>query len=302
MNEALKKFAKELKSSREAKEISLNFIASRTKIDIRFLQAIEEGNFDLLPEIYMRAFIREYAQFSDIDVKETLKKFDLAKRGLLEENSPQEKEPDESSTTDQKIIELVETKPVQKILEETQPDSKEPEENQVTAEMPTKKIEIKNIYVLSLSALVVIILVAYFIFFDSPSKEIIADIPDNERIEQSGERFELEAPAQANQYIPEDDSLKLELTGLGRVWVKVQSDSKIVFQGFLIENQNSSYKALSEFRVSVGNAGLISMDLNGKQLQIPGVRGEIRNYIINSDTVKSYILSVPSKNETGSPN
>lgn len=302
MNEALKKFAKELKSSREAKEISLNYIASRTKIDIRFLQAIEEGNFDLLPEIYMRAFIREYAQFSEIDVKETLKKFDLAKRGLLEENSSQEKEPNESSTTDQKIIEPVETKPAQKILEETEPDSKEPEENQVTADIPPKKIEIKNIYVLSFSALVIILLIAYFVFFDSPSKEIIADIPDNERIEQSGERFELEAPAQDNQYIPEDDSLKLELTGLGRVWVKVQSDSKIVFQGFLIENQNSSYKAMNEFRVSVGNAGLISMDLNGKQLQLPGVRGEIRNYIINSDTVKSYILSVPSKNETGSPN
>ncbi|HOI30585.1 MAG TPA: DUF4115 domain-containing protein [Melioribacteraceae bacterium] len=302
MNEALKKFATELKTSREAKEISLNYIASRTKIDIRFLQAIEEGNFDLLPEIYMRAFIREYAQFSEIDVKEVLKKFDLAKRGLLEENSSQEKEPDESSAAEQTMSEKVETKPAQKIMEETEPDSKEPADHQVTAEIPPKKIEIKNLYVLSFSVLVIMLLIAYFIFFNGPSKEIIADIPDQDRIEQSGERFELEATPQANEYMPEDDSLKLDLTGLGRVWVKVQSDSRIIFQGFLLEKQNSSFKALNEFRVSVGNAGLISMDLNGKQLQIPGARGEIRNYIINSDTVKSYILSVPSKNETGSPN
>lgn len=302
MNDALKKFAKELKSSREAKEISLNYIASRTKIDIRFLQAIEEGNFDLLPEIYIRAFIREYAQFSDIDAKETLKKFDLAKRGLLEDNSSQESEPNESPAGDQKTIDHVETKPAQKIIEETEPDSKEPEANQVSQEISINKFALKNIYVISFSAFVILILIAYFIFFNGPSKEIIAEIPDQNSIGNSSERFELEEPSPVKDYIPEDDSLRLELTGLGRVWVKVQSDSRIIFQGFLSENQNTAYKAMNEFRVSVGNAGLLSMNLNGKQLQIPGVRGEIRNYIINSDTVKSYILSVPSKNETGSPN
>lgn len=302
MNDALKKFAKELKSSREAKEISLNYIASRTKIDIRFLQAIEEGNFDLLPEIYIRAFIREYAQFSDIDAKETLKKFDLAKRGLLEDNSSQESEPNESPAGDQKTIDHVETKPAQKIIEETEPDSKEQEANQVSQEISINKFALKNIYVISFSAFVILILIAYFIFFSGPSKEIIAEIPDQNSIGNSSERFELEEPSPVKDYIPEDDSLRLELTGLGRVWVKVQSDSRIIFQGFLSENQNTAYKALNEFRVSVGNAGLLSMNLNGKQLQIPGVRGEIRNYIINSDTVKSYILSVPSKNETGSPN
>tara|TARA_B100000965_G_C19484268_1_gene710023 strand:- start:214 stop:1044 length:831 start_codon:yes stop_codon:yes gene_type:complete len=54
-------FYKELKELRTSKEISLEELETKTKINIKYLQAIESGNFDILPVPYLRLFIRAYA-------------------------------------------------------------------------------------------------------------------------------------------------------------------------------------------------------------------------------------------------
>lgn len=52
----------DLAAVRQRKGISLREIADRTKISLRFLQAIEEGDFKTLPGgIYDRSYIRQYA-------------------------------------------------------------------------------------------------------------------------------------------------------------------------------------------------------------------------------------------------
>lgn len=52
-----------LPALRERKGISLRQIADNTKISIRFLQAIESGDFKLLPGgIYNTSYIRQYAR------------------------------------------------------------------------------------------------------------------------------------------------------------------------------------------------------------------------------------------------
>ena len=54
-------FYKELKDLRVSKEISLEDLESKTKINIKYLNAIEQGDFDILPTPYLRLFIRAYA-------------------------------------------------------------------------------------------------------------------------------------------------------------------------------------------------------------------------------------------------
>ena len=54
-------FYKELKDLRVSKEISLEELETRTKINIKYLTAIEEGDFEILPIPYLRLFIRAYA-------------------------------------------------------------------------------------------------------------------------------------------------------------------------------------------------------------------------------------------------
>ena len=54
-------FYKELRELRLSKEISLEELETRTKINIKYLRAIEEGNFEILPVPYLRLFLRAYA-------------------------------------------------------------------------------------------------------------------------------------------------------------------------------------------------------------------------------------------------
>ena len=54
-------FYKELKDLRISKEISLEDLESKTKINVKYLNAIEHGDFDILPTPYLRLFIRAYA-------------------------------------------------------------------------------------------------------------------------------------------------------------------------------------------------------------------------------------------------
>ena len=53
-----KLFFKDLKSKRESQDLTLEEISDFTKIDIKFLVAIECGDFSCLPSVYMRLFLR----------------------------------------------------------------------------------------------------------------------------------------------------------------------------------------------------------------------------------------------------
>src|SRR5690625_29978 len=66
-----------LREAREANHLSLDDIQERTKIQKRYLAAIEQDDFHALPgRFYARAFIKEYAQAVGLDANEILEGFD----------------------------------------------------------------------------------------------------------------------------------------------------------------------------------------------------------------------------------
>ena len=56
--------------------MSLEELFERTRINPEYLRAIETGNYAILPDIYVRLFIKKYAQEVGLDVDETLNKYD----------------------------------------------------------------------------------------------------------------------------------------------------------------------------------------------------------------------------------
>lgn len=57
-----------LKNAREEKNLTLDQLQIITKIQKRYLQAIEEGNLDILPgDFYARAFVKSYSEAVGID-------------------------------------------------------------------------------------------------------------------------------------------------------------------------------------------------------------------------------------------
>src|SRR5699024_9511689 len=68
-----------LKEEREGQGLSLDDIQEMTKIQKRYLQAIEDNNFSNLPgRFYARAFIKEYAIVLNMDHTILLSNFDQA--------------------------------------------------------------------------------------------------------------------------------------------------------------------------------------------------------------------------------
>jgi len=287
-NESLKNFADELKNSREAKGITLQYISSRTKIDIKYLQAIEEANFGILPELYVRAFIKEFALTIDLNAAETIKKFDQAKAGKTETEVKHEHEK----------ITVHEKEDEKSRFEETERSASPSSAENFFQNILTNR---NNLLIAGASVVVILVLV-YFLFINKNETEIIAEEPYNElTTAENNNRFQINSAAQTQAAAPQDDSLDLQITTSGKVWVKVLKDNKEVFRSFIEGNQKKKFRAYKEFRVVVGNAGAVKMSLENKELMLSTKMGEIRNYIINSDTVKSYLIQVPAKNEKNSP-
>ncbi len=72
----MKRVGQVLKEEREKRGVSLNEIAIATKINIKFLQAIEEGNLEALPQkTFVRGFVRSYAKHLNLDTVGILEAF-----------------------------------------------------------------------------------------------------------------------------------------------------------------------------------------------------------------------------------
>ena len=67
-------FYHELKQLRIAQGIRLEDISAKTRVNIRFLEALEAGEFDVLPTTYIRLFLRSYCREIGSDEAETLQR------------------------------------------------------------------------------------------------------------------------------------------------------------------------------------------------------------------------------------
>jgi cytoskeleton protein RodZ len=62
-----------LRRQREAREISLRDVAERTKISMRYLEAMEDDRFEVLPApVFAKGFLREYARYVGLSPDEVV--------------------------------------------------------------------------------------------------------------------------------------------------------------------------------------------------------------------------------------
>ena len=64
---ATESFFDALKQHRESQNIEISEICDFTKINPKYIHAIESGEFQILPTVYMRLFLRAYADFIGAD-------------------------------------------------------------------------------------------------------------------------------------------------------------------------------------------------------------------------------------------
>jgi cytoskeleton protein RodZ len=258
-------FGEELKRTRQDKQISLMDISFATRINIKFLEAIEDGKFSVLPQTYIRAFLREYGDAIGMGSEEILHRYDAVLRPPL---SPTPHEP-------KVTVPPVASPPVRTV---------EPKTGRFS--MAFKK----NL----LFSAVLVAAVAFVLMLRAPSPknpEATQEVPFDAVVKES-EASAYKADTLPAVVIPppvvRQDSLRLEMTTTDSVWISILVDGKQDLEFLFPPNRKRIFSARDQFSITIGNAGGASFKLNGKELGTLGKRGAvIRNVLINGTGVKS---------------
>ena len=76
----MNEFWQKIKKGREQSGKTLKDISESTKIDIKYLENIEDGNFSTMDPIYMRLFIKAYAKEININYEELIQNTQIPKK------------------------------------------------------------------------------------------------------------------------------------------------------------------------------------------------------------------------------
>ncbi len=279
----LKKFTEELKEQREKAGITLQNVAAKTRIDIKFLGALEDGNFNFLPEIYVKAFIKQYAKVVGLDEEEILQKYILAKEGKQEtaeevkqENNGEKKE----ETDEQKTKSDVETYKPAKIFTDDGVNKKSNEDD--------KKKQKQLIIGGTVVGVVLFVLLVFFLFINGSDDIIVEEKPYEEVLQETPNRYiEEESNQTTNERIAANiEKLTLTITNVDSTdtsWVLVIVDGKSTEDFLLLPKISKTIKANNNFYFTLGNSGVVKLILNGEVIDFDGRLGAVRYFKLDAN-------------------
>jgi len=77
------KFGESLRKERELRQITLEEISQRTRVHPRFLEAIENDDFSVLPaKAFAKGFLRSYARMVDLDEELVIANFEYCQHTM----------------------------------------------------------------------------------------------------------------------------------------------------------------------------------------------------------------------------
>jgi len=252
--------SQQLKQAREEKHLSLNDIAALTRINRRFLEAIEEGNFGTVPQAYLRSFIRAYAQTVELD---TDKLFHSTEKGNTENISDSETY-EQTNERDSEPIEEV----AAVIAEQTGEDFK----------TRRKKLQRQDVWKgIVLFALLMGVVFVVSKFSANNSSKKVEEIPFDEVVKEN----EIVAARK--------DSLRLSAIANDSVWLIVRLDGKQTSKVTLAKNGKATFSAKKKFSITASDAGKIQFSLNNHFIGTLGKNGSIlRNSILDKEILNRF--------------
>lgn len=265
-----------LKEARQESGLSFKEIQDSIKVRTKYLQALEEENYKLIPgEAYVRAFIKGYGNFLGLNGKELVEEY---KEKLKKEREALEKE-----------------------LEQE-------EEEQSTGLFQNKIIS----SIIVIIVLLVIFFVVYNIFllnkvsnnYDHESQTISKDItseinqpelpltitdnltqaalPENSKKKSSEQPAEF-LEEQFNIYSDESDKI-ITVMAIKRSWLQVAVDGRIDYEGIIEKEQTIEFQGKNVIELKIGNAAGIKVKKGEEILGPWGNEGEVIRKVIRVDT------------------
>ncbi|WP_407308560.1 helix-turn-helix domain-containing protein [Desulfosporosinus sp. SB140] len=250
-----------LRAAREEKQWSLRFTEDTTKIRIRYIQALEDEDYGILPgTTYVKGYLRTYAKhlglnpdeiiqcYNDSEVPETIKVLETPDHHIPLKKRPFWVRPLVAGVTAVLAIGLV--------VGIAEWSHRTPEKLSNSAYSPTAL----------------------------PSAP-----PQTETVTPKQNTQETTPSAPPSVAAATQDGLTAQLVFTQPCWIVVQADGQPSFQGTFAAGTTKEVKGMSKIElVTVGNAGGVTVTLNGKALPSLGNSGQVlRNVIFTPDTLKT---------------
>ncbi len=295
------KFAEELKAAREKNGLTIQQVAAKSRIDIKFLEAMEIGDFSFLPELYVKAFVKDYAKIVGLDPVIMLKKYNAARQGEIyseeaEENKNISEPPVENNEPEPKPA--VEQPPIEKsppIPATTSFDSTSEVEQLTTKSNSSSKNKVMAI-LLGVSILILAAL-AYLIFFNKSAEIIVNDKPAKEEVQNDNpnkQRY-VEVKPRPLETIKTDsiisntkntilsaDSLLLNIKASDTSWVRIVIDDTLEEEFILFPQSQKNIRAGVNYKIAFGRAKAIELQINKKPLKF-SPRTEVSYVLIDKN-------------------
>ena len=268
-----------LKAKREALGLSLKDVFRRTRVSVAYLEAIENGDFHLLPEsIYAKNFIKSYARVLDMDSKLILAGYEEYLNSLnILENLPPEDVPDKVSFFTKiahygpfwGIISILiviafvmwlismQYRPATEIMNDSI--------GKVSVSVENKE-QIVNTPVNTSSSI---------------NEQTTANLnpavtdPDQQaQVASPGGNITAKPSAEDERPAANEEVSRLIIRATEETWIKIKTDQNPVSQVFLKPGEKIEYKAAS-FDIDIGNAGGVKIKFRGKEIENLGKSGQV---------------------------
>jgi cytoskeleton protein RodZ len=247
----------ELRRERELRGISLQEIADSTRISLRFLQAVEEDQFERIPgEFFVRAILRSYAKAIGLDEHQVLNRYQETQA-----YGEQNREPENENV-----------KPARK-LPPQQPRGRKKWLVPAIAAVAIIAVGLTLLYVFSPSS-----------GEESPTLQettlpagLSVDMPDHPAVEAESEPV---------------TGLLLRMDFTENTWLQVFADGESIWDGTKMTGESLEVKAEREVSLNLGNAGGFGLTINGLPARALGPRGAVRREIrITPENYRDFLAS-----------
>ena len=285
---------------RETKGLTLDDVAFKTRIHPDFLIALEEGNFTKLPDqVFAKGFVRSYARSLGLDEDDAMRRFEGSagtfydKQAEREQLRLQQAEDERRKKTNRKVVAtatgvallglilLVTREQPPVAPHRTPPDSGQPAPKSARPPAPSEK---KDSPVLDRapetgSSPTV---GAPRANMPSPAPPSAVAVP-REHVDPIPP---LPVGAERGTGLPIDSGLAgegplvLDLEALELTWVVVQVDNGSPNEALLRPGERVRWKASDRFMLTLGNAGGVRVELNGKVQGPFGPTGKVARDIM----------------------
>jgi hypothetical protein len=269
----------ELKSARESKKISLETVSQKTKIPVKYLEALEEDHYDVFPsQTYAKGFIRAYCKVVGLDAQKMTKEFKAQVPEVEVKIEPMNAEAEMERRSP-----FLGARPavIRQADAGAETPTVEPEDDLPELHEPIRphygvqrsRVKWRSFYSwLGQGALALVLLAVIWFAWQKIS-------PMASKFQwPSFKSASVPAPStpQASGPVVEDKFQHLVLKGLDKSWVLVtMDDGQSSSEVDLSQGEVRTYQAVKNFKLRLGNAGGVDIQLNGRPLGVLGTTGQV---------------------------